>query len=677
MPVVARFDRLALRVVYATLAVGLLAFTAFTLGAGKPALHTEAAVLYGAVMFGSAIACLARAALHRRERAAWTAIGVALVFWATGDAVWNLRYAGLDDPPYPNVSDAFYLACYPAQCAGILLLVRARLHALRFSLWLDGLIGGLAVAATGIALVFPAVLQVTEGDTATVAVTLAYPLLDCLTLAFVVLAFTLLGWRPGRQWLLIGVGFSMTAIADVVYTYQASLGVFDDDSVINALWPLGTLLVSAATWQHPNSRRVIDNGWRTASLTLAFAALALALLTVGQFAALTPAAGLLAIGAVIAVVLRAALTLRENGIIITRSEEHAVTDALSGLHNRRQLLEDLAAVCRDGRLSTLAFFDLDGFKAYNDTFGHSAGDALLARLGGELDRVISGHGGAYRLGGDEFCVLLDAAVTREDPLIVGAASAFSQRGERFAISASYGIVAIPQDADTPETALRLADERMYADKHVNRPAGRAQVMDVLLAALHEREPALGAHHGHVAELAADVAHELGCDSECVDEAVRAAALHDIGKVAIPDAILRKPGPLDDEEWAFMRQHTIIGERILLAAPALRPIALIIRSSHEHYDGGGYPDQLAGDAIPLAARIVAVCDAFDATCEQRPYNHPLTRAAALSELRSGAGGQFDPQVVEAFALSLDRREARAGNTPSAPMPVPVAPDGARL
>jgi two-component system cell cycle response regulator len=504
--------------------------------------------------------------------------------------------------------------------------------------------------------IFPVVLSVTEGDVATVAVTLAYPLADCVTLAFVVLAFTVLGWKPGRQWLLLGLGFVAPAIADSVYTYQASVSVFDDQAVINALWPLGTLLVSAAAWVNPSRARVLDNGWRSATLTLAFAAVALGLLAYGQFVALTPTAGLMGVGALVAVVLRAALTLRENSRIINTSERRAVTDALSGLHNRRQLMSDLAAMFVDGRPGTLAFFDLDGFKAYNDTFGHAAGDALLARLGGELKRVVSDHGRAYRLGGDEFCVLLDAAVTRQDPLIVAAAAAFRQRGEHFTIEASYGIVAIPHEADTPESALRLADERMYEDKHSSRASGGAQVMDVLLAALHEREPNLQAHHGHVSRLATDVARELGCESETVDETARAAALHDIGKVAIPDAILRKPGPLNDEEWAYMRQHTIIGERILMAAPALRPVALIIRSTHERYDGHGYPDSLAGDRIPLAARIVAVCDAYDAMSVQRPYNKPLTSGAALSELRACSGTQFDPAVVAAFDRVIRRGRA---------------------
>src|SRR6185295_17327313 len=132
-----------------------------------------------------------------------------------------------------------------------------------------------------------------------------------------------------------------------------------------------------------------------------------------------------------------------------------------------------------------------------------------------------------------------------------------------------------------------------------------------------------------------------------DDIAHAAELHDVGKIAIPDAILQKTGPLDEGEWAFMRRHTLIGERILMAAPALRSVAKLVRSSHERWDGGGYPDGLRSEQIPLGARVVAVCDAFDAMTTNRPYRHRVNQPAAMAELRACAGTQFDPQVVQAF------------------------------
>ena len=136
-------------------------------------------------------------------------------------------------------------------------------------------------------------------------------------------------------------------------------------------------------------------------------------------------------------------------------------------------------------------------------------------------------------------------------------------------------------------------------------------------------------------------------AEELDEVVRAAELHDVGKMAIPDEILHKAGPLTQEEWTFVRRHTMIGERILSAAPALLPVAKIVRASHEHWDGSGYPDGIAGEEIPLGARIVAVCDAFDAMTTHRPYRDARSVEEALEELRACAGTQFDPAVVDAF------------------------------
>jgi two-component system cell cycle response regulator len=162
-----------------------------------------------------------------------------------------------------------------------------------------------------------------------------------------------------------------------------------------------------------------------------------------------------------------------------------------------------------------------------------------------------------------------------------------------------------------------------------------------------RLPELLEHANAVADLARAVAEALGLDGEDGELVVRAAELHDVGKVAVPDAILAKPGPLDEAERAFMERHTVIGEAIVEAAPALAPVAALVRASHERWDGAGYPDGLAAEAIPLGARIVAVCDAYSAMVQARPYGPVLDEAEALDELRRCAGSQFDPRVVAAF------------------------------
>jgi HD-GYP domain-containing protein (c-di-GMP phosphodiesterase class II) len=212
-------------------------------------------------------------------------------------------------------------------------------------------------------------------------------------------------------------------------------------------------------------------------------------------------------------------------------------------------------------------------------------------------------------------------------------------------------VVLHGDGIDVEEAMQIADRRLYQAKHGGRASAGAQSRDVLLRALIERSPDLEAHASDVGALAEAVAVHLGLSEAEIEEVRHAAQLHDVGKVAVPDAILRKPGPLTAQEWEFIRQHTIIGERILAAAPSLTGVAKLVRSSHERWDGGGYPDALAGEQIPLGARIVAVADAYDAMVTDRPYRKASTPAEALDELRACAGSQFDPRVVYAFCDAL--------------------------
>jgi len=194
-----------------------------------------------------------------------------------------------------------------------------------------------------------------------------------------------------------------------------------------------------------------------------------------------------------------------------------------------------------------------------------------------------------------------------------------------------------------------------------------QTRDVLLALLHERQPELHQHLCRVGRLAAIIGRRLGMEAGELEELRRAAELHDIGKAAIPDSILNKAGPLSDEEWTFMLRHTIAGERILANAPALIPVARIVRSSNERWDGTGYPDGLAGESIPLGSRIVFVCDAFDAMTSDRPYYPARGAEEAIAELERGSGTQFDPGVVEAFIQSWQDGEQGLHPGFSAPPP----------
>jgi len=357
----------------------------------------------------------------------------------------------------------------------------------------------------------------------------------------------------------------------------------------------------------------------------------------------------------LAAVWRLVLTYRAGGELLRVTHKASITDELTQLGNRAKLLADLDVAIDEESPTLLAFFDLDGFKNYNDTFGHPAGDALLHRLAGRLTLAMPAGAEAYRMGGDEFCALIpwhDCAVVRSH--VAPACAALAEQGEGFSVTTSWGHALIPLEASTPSHALSLADHRLYQDKTSGRVSAQQQSQQVLKRVLEQRDQMLGIHLDRVADLAKSTAAQLGLDDSEIERVVLAAELHDIGKAAIPDAILFKPGPLDADEWAFMRRHTIIGERILAGAPSLTAIAGVVRSSHERFDGNGYPDGLAGEAIPLAARIVFACDAFDAMTTDRPYGAARTEDVAVAELRACAGTQFDPAVVEALAHTLAMR-----------------------
>jgi two-component system, cell cycle response regulator len=336
----------------------------------------------------------------------------------------------------------------------------------------------------------------------------------------------------------------------------------------------------------------------------------------------------------------------------------SVAEDMTGLSGRGQLLEDLNQALKSAtfeRPELLVLLDLVGFKEYNDTFGYPAGDALLKRLAGKLARVVATRGSAYRLDGDEFAALLsveDDAGQLADIV----ASALVEEGDGFAVAPCYGTALLPQEGSTASDALRVANERMYALKYSLRPSvGALQSNEVLMEALAKRGPECGDHLHGLAELVEAVAFKLGVDIEELEQMKMAAELHDVGKTALPTTILQKRFPLDADERKFIERHSMIGERILHAAPALHKVARIIRWTHERYDGSGYPDHLSGPDIPLGSRIIAVCDAFDAMISARPYRKAMSVEEAKAELRQSTGSQFDPFVVEAFCAVMTERE----------------------
>ncbi len=349
-----------------------------------------------------------------------------------------------------------------------------------------------------------------------------------------------------------------------------------------------------------------------------------------------------------------------------RARDPLVTRLLTLAAFRVQLDMDVSRAHRHGRPLTVAVLDIDRFRYLNMTRGYTAGDAALAAVGSLLAQRTRAHDLACRCGADEFAVMLPETSAEEarglvervlielENLDVG-----GQRG--VSVSAGLAVLAPQGTADTI-----LAHATRALDQARTEGGGRVAVasaealgapedlaganVDVVAAlaqALEERDRYTGEHSESVVDLVARVAEELAIDVERMKSIRSAALLHDIGKVGIPDEILHKPGPLDESEWQIMRQHPAIGERILRAIPGMGAVARIVRHEHERWDGGGYPDGLAGADIPAGARIILACDAYHAMVSDRPYRKAMSHQDAMNELTSNAGSQFDPSVIEAL------------------------------
>ncbi len=648
-----------LRLWQAILVVGLALLGLHYLGhvsAGGPRLYET--WFYEGLELLAALGCLARAVFVRAERSAWFFIGAALLATTCGDVLYDFWYGG--NPPYPSAADVGYLAFYPLIYVGIVLLLRRRVSTFSPSLWLDGLMAATAVGALGSAVLVKVIVSSTHGDPLVVVTNLAYPLGDLLLLALIVFVFSVTRWQPGRAWTLIAAGLLLNAVGDAVYLYQTAVGTYVEGTYLDLVWPLSLVLVALAAWQRPGRVSRVELHERALLGTPFVCGLtATGVLVAGSQVPVHPIALILACTTIVLVLARTTLSFWENTQLLEASRTEALTDSLTGLANRRKLLLDLEAElerARAGERRMLALFDLNGFKTYNDTFGHPAGDALLARLAGKLAAAVAPDGDAYRMGGDEFCVLLPAS----EPELHRVGEALCESGEGFTVTSAYGAAVIPDDATTVSTALSVADERLYAHKELLAEIHRGTAHEPLLRTLAEREPELRAHVADVSSLAVRVGDRLGLGRDELEELRLAAELHDVGKLAIPDVVLQKSGPLDPTEWGFIHSHTLMGQRIVSAAPALRSVGEIVRSTHENWDGTGYPDGLAGEAIPLAARIIGVCDAYSAITSDRPYRAARTPEEAVAELRRCADRQFDRTVVQLLCAVLADEDRPATN-----------------
>ncbi len=448
---------------------------------------------YEAIELSAAIICLCRARVGS-DRRAWAAIGVAMVLNCLGDMYTDHVLAGMVNPPYPSWADAAYLASYPPLYVGVMLLIRARAPRLPSSTWLEGVVGALALASVAATFAFDPAVASTHGDTAEVAVNLAYPTLDVLLLALVGAGFALQGQRAGRAWVLLAAGIALVGAADVVYLVQVANGTYSLNSWVNAAWPLAAVIIALAAWTDDSPRPAADSrprGWAVHLQTGVFALLIVGVLAVEGFRRVPLVAHVLLTLAVVSLIARMAVAGRERRQL-ARTTAQANTDELTGLANRRRLYAAADLALADERPAVLLLLDLNRFKELNDTLGHNIGDVALCQLAERLQSVLPPNGLLARIGGDEFVALLPG--NYEEAAALAVAQSFQdaleepfQLGEfMIPMQASIGIALAPAHASTRAELLRCADVAMYRAKsqqtevEIYKPTADVHTSDRLL-----------------------------------------------------------------------------------------------------------------------------------------------------------------------------------------------------
>jgi two-component system cell cycle response regulator len=461
--------------------------TVFGFGAANEGLFQDG--IYNVLMLGSALVVLARGVFVRDERPAWLAMGAGLLFWSLGELYYSLLIEGTRREAGGGVSlaDVLFLAMYPCFYVALGLLARRRLRDLRIGMWLDGLIAGLGAASVGAALILPPILDNATGVHSSIVVSLAYPIGDLLLMMFAVGALGITGWRAGNLWVPIAASMLVSGIADSTYLYQTATDSYQSGTWLECLWPLAAILLAGAAWM-PSTRMAPREmkGWQMMSVPALALLSALGVLVYGNLGPqLATSALILATGTVLAVGVHLLVTLRENLVLLAHSRRLSLTDSLTGLGNRRLLMGDLRLACRTAEEHApweLVLYDLDGFKLYNDTFGHPAGDTLLVRLSERLKRAVESHGTAYRMGGDEFCVLFDRAQGDGEDFVRSSVAALCEHGSNFLITASHGVVQVPTEMRDPASIMQLADQRLYRRKEEVAARRASAVADLRLAA---------------------------------------------------------------------------------------------------------------------------------------------------------------------------------------------------
>ena len=365
----------------------------------------------------------------------------------------------------------------------------------------------------------------------------------------------------------------------------------------------------------------------------------------------------------------------ENAQLYARAEQRSRIDELTGLFNRRhfeeRLKEEISRHSRYGDVFSIFLLDLDNFKTYNDIYGHPSGDILLNQMGKIIKGSVRNADQAFRYGGDEFVVILPQTAVNDAYVVaerVRKRIAGEMKEKEVSVTCSIGLASYPSDGVISGELVNVADTALYyakrtggnrvylSSKILSEPLDEAGIyarrnglstVYALVSTVEARDPYTYGHSRKVNSFAVALAEAIGLLPDDVSKVSTAALLHDIGKIGVPDKVLNKKGKLDKEDWEAIKSHPRLGANIVGNIPNLVPCVSTILYHHERWDGGGYPDGLKGEEIPIEARILAIADSFEAMTSPRPYRPALSIEEVMKELRQGAGLQFDPSLVEVF------------------------------
>lgn len=622
--------------------------------------------------------------------------------FGAGDAIWSVYENILHRPtPFPSWADAAFLSAYPFLFAGVLLFpLRAASPARRSHILADGLTTLTACVTLAWYFLLGPMILGGSGPLWARLLGAAYPFCDLILLFCVLALASRAGSRPAA---LLTVGLCAITVADVAFSLGTLHGTYQTGCLTDTGWVAGYMLIAyaglrAVEGSAPDRLAEAEGtdaaGTRSsvfwhALLPYAVIPIMIVLLLYTRRShgdeALEPGVYLGCAILLCLVLARQTLSLREKHDLnlslsrnVARLETLSAEDGLTGLLNhrafRQRLTQDTAG---HGDVAlAVVLLDITDFRLFNDVYGHAAGDRVLVHIARTLQASQQGGEVAARYGGDEFALLVSNVggrstleITRDFQARLAGLNVRPHGSDApTPVSFAFGVAVLPEDADSPQSAIDIADGRLRraksggdtdntaasATERLARNRKGFSLLNAYVTALDAKDRYTRRHSEDVMVYSLEIARELELDEAMLADVEMAALLHDVGKIGVPDAVLRKPGRLTDDEFETIKQHPEMGAVMVSAVPGFEHILNAVRYHHERWDGGGYPDGLIGEETPLIARLMAVADAYSAMTTDRPYRQSMDPAHALTILEGGAGTQWDPTCVRAFLMARTRR-----------------------